>query len=117
MRDWHSLKERYLQDNISIRLGNLASNLARIKSRCQNSANGDLVASLLQESKLFIEWTAKDAEIEIAAELTELQVQLACWQYCWDRIWQDEEQRSTFAEQTNIWSAKVLNMSGLLAVN
>ncbi len=117
MRDWNTLKQRYLQDDISIRLGNLASNLARIKSRCQNSANGDLVASLLQESKLFIEWTAKDAEIEIAAELAELQVQLACWQYCWERIWQDEEQRSTFAEQTKIWSAKVLNMSGLLVVN
>ena len=68
MRDWNSLKERYLRDELPIRLGNLASNLARIKSRCQNVANGEIIESLLQESKLFIEWTAQDAEIEIAAE-------------------------------------------------
>jgi hypothetical protein len=117
MRDWNALKERYLRDELPIRLGNLASNLARIKSRCQNSANGELVESLLQESKLFIEWTAKDAEVEIAAELVELQVQLACWQYSWARIWEDAEQRKRVAQETKIWSEKVLNMSGLLAVN
>ncbi|SKB12918.1 conserved hypothetical protein [Planktothrix sp. PCC 11201] len=117
MRNWNVLKSRYLQDELPIRLGNLASNLARIKSRCQNSANGELVESLLQESKLFIEWTAKDAEVEIAAELVELQVQLACWQYSWVRIWDDAEQRMRMAEVAKIWSEKVLNMSGLLAVN
>ncbi len=117
MRDWNALKSRYLRDELPIRLGNLASNLARIKSRCQNSANGELVEGLLQESKLFIEWTAKDAEVEIAAELVELQVQLACWQYSWARIWEDAEQRMRVAEETKIWSEKVLSMSGLLAVN
>ena len=117
MRDWNALKERYLRDALPIRLGNLASNLARIKSRCQNPANGELVESLLQESKLFIEWTAKDAEVEIAAELVELQVQLACWQYSWVRIWDDAEQRMIVMEKSRIWSEKVLNMSGLLASN
>ena len=117
MKNWEALKKRYLQDEIPIRLGNLASNLARIKSRCQNSANGELVESLLQESKVFIEWTAKDTEMEIAAELVELQVQLACWQYCWETIWQDVEERIKVGEQSKIWSDKVLNMSGLLAVN
>jgi len=116
MRDWNALKSRYLRDELPIRLGNLASNLARIKSRCQNSANGELVENLLQESKIFIEWTANDAEVEIAAELVELQVQLACWQYRWTRIWEDAEQRMRVAEETKIWSEKVLNMSGLLAV-
>jgi len=117
MIDWDALKLRYLQDSLPVRLGNLASNLSRIKSRCQNQANRELVESLLQESKLFIEWTAKDAEVEIAAELVELQVQLACWQYSWAKIWDDAEQRTIVMEQASIWSAKVLNMSGLLAVN
>ena len=81
MREWYTLKERYLRDQLPIRLGNLASNLARIKSRCQNAANGELIENLQQESKLFIEGTAQDAEIEIAAELVQWQIQLACWQY------------------------------------
>lgn len=117
MRDWNAVKSRYLQCSLPIRLGNLASNLARIKSRCENTANRDLVESLLQESKAFIEWTAKDAEVEIAAELVELQIQLACWQYSWARIWEDVEERIKVSEQAMIWSDKVLNMSGLLALN
>lgn len=55
MRNWNGLKERYLKDELPTRSGNLASNLTRIKSRCQNVANRELVESLLQESKLFIE--------------------------------------------------------------
>jgi SNF2 family DNA or RNA helicase len=117
MRDWNVLKERYLRDELPIRLGNLASNLARIKSRSQNAANCELVESLLQESKLFIEWTAQDAELEIAAELVELQVQLARWQYRWVGIWENAEQRIQIAEQAHVWSERVLNLSGLLAVN
>jgi hypothetical protein len=117
MRDWNALKSRYLQDELPVRLGNLASNLARIKSRCQNAAHSELIESLLQESKLFIEWTAADTEIEIAAELVELQVQLACWQYSWAEIRSDIQQRMKVGEQVKIWSEKVLDMSGLLAAN
>ncbi len=93
MRVWYTLKERYLQGQLPISLGNLASNLARIKSPSQNAANGELIKNMLQESKLFIEWTARDAEIEIARELVELQIQLACWQYSWAGILEDAEQR------------------------
>lgn len=117
MRDWHRLKSRYLRDELSIRLGNLASNLARIKSRCQDPGNSEIIEGLLQESKLFIEWTVQDTEVEIAAELVELQIQLACWQYSWTRIWADAEERMKVAKAAKIWSEKVLNMSGLLAVN
>ena len=117
MRVWYTLKEHYLQGQLPISLENLASNLALIKSRSQNAANGKLIESLLQEIKLFIEWTAQNAEIEIAAELVESQIQLACWQYSWARIWEDAEQRMRVGEQARIWSEKVLNMSGLLAVN
>ena len=93
MRVWYTLNECYLQGQLPIRLGNLASNLAGIKSRSQNAANGELIKNRLQECKLFIEWTAQNAEIEIAAELVELQIKLACWQYSWARIWEDAQQR------------------------
>ena len=91
--------------------------MARIKSPSQNAANGEIIESLLQESKLFIEWTAQAAEREIAAELVEWQIQLACWQYSWARIWEDAQQRMRVGKQGRIWSGKVLNMSGLLVVS
>ncbi len=91
--------------------------MARIKSRCQNAANGEIIENLLPESKVFIEWTAQDAEIEIAAELVEWQSQLACWQYSWAGILEDAEQPMKVGEEGRVWWEKVLNMSGLLAVN
>ena len=117
MREGYSLNERYLRDQLPIGLGNLASNWTRIKSPSQNAANGQLIENLLQESNLFIEGTAQDPEIEIAAELVELQTQLACWQYSWARIWEDATPQMRVRGQARIWSVKVLNMSGLLAVN
>lgn len=91
--------------------------MAKIKSRSQNSANRDLVEGLLQESKYFIEWTAAETEIETAAELVEIQIQLAVWQYRWINIWENTEQRMAVAEQARVWSDRVLAMSGLLSEN
>ena len=115
MRNWIALKERYLRDKLPIRLGNLASNLARIKSQCQDVANRESGEMLLQESKYFIEWTAAEAEVETAAQLVELQIQLARWQYRWATIWDDSQQRMMVAQQASIWSERVLDMSGLLS--
>jgi len=60
-------------------------------------------------------WTAAEAELDTAAELVELQVQLARWQRNWARIWADPPQRQQVAEQSAAWSKRVLEMSGLLA--
>ena len=115
MKDWNSLKERYLRDNLPVRLGNLASNLARIKSRSLNEANYNLVEGLLSESKFFIEWTASDADVEVAAQLVELQVQLARWQYRMSQLWNDNHEREKISQASGIWSERVLSLSGLLA--
>lgn len=115
MKDRSSLKERYLRDRLPVRLGNLASNLARIKSRISNEANYALVDGLLRESKFFIEWTAGDADVEVAAQLVELQVQLARWQSRLGRVWADGDERRKISEASGVWSERVLGWSGLLA--
>jgi len=114
MKDWTAIRERYLKDDLPVRLGGLAANLSRIKSFAAHEASRDAVESLIDESKLFIEWTAAQAESQMAAELVALQIQLARWQCNWARIWADPAQRSQIAEQSNLWSKRVLNMSGLL---
>ena len=115
MRDWTAIRQRYLRDDVPIRLGGLAANLSRIKSFAVHEAGREAVESLIDESKFFIEWTAAQAESQTAAELVELQVLLARWQHNWSRIWADPAQRSQIAEQSSIWSNRVLNMSGLLS--
>lgn len=115
MRDWTAIRERYLRDELPVRLGGLAANLARVSSFSRNPVNREVVNSLLDESKLFIEWTAGEAEVDAAAQLVELQVQLALWQLDWDRIWADPGQRAQVAEQSRVWSGRILDLSGLLS--
>jgi hypothetical protein len=115
MKDWTVKRERYLREDLSHRLGELATNLARIASFCGNDLNNEAVFSLIEESKFFIEWTAIAAGIDQAAELVELQVQLARWQLSWASIWVDGGKRRMVAEQTKVWSDRVLAMSGLLS--
>ena len=102
-----------MQDELPTRLGGLAANLARrIKSFSGNVANIDLVKSLIEESKFFIEWTASNAEIETAAKLVEIQIQLATWQWSWESIWVDENKRAFVAEQSQSWSNSVSEIVG-----
>ena len=114
MRDRAAIRERYLRDALPVRLGGLAANLARIKSFSDHPDHRDVVESLLDESKFFIEWTALDAGLELQAELVELQLQLARWQRAWTHIWADPAQRATVAEEAGTWSERLLELSGLL---
>jgi len=109
-----TLRERYLQDAVPTRLGGLAANLSRIKSFANHEANRQAIASLLDESKFFIEWTAAETRVEAAAELVELQIQLARWGRNWASIGADVTRRQQVAEQAAQWSRRVLELSGLL---
>jgi hypothetical protein len=114
MKDWTQIRERYLRDDLPVRLGGLAANLSRIKSFSANEASCEVVESLIDESKMFIEWTAAQAEINTAEKLVEIQIQLALWQLQWLKIWPDASKRAKVAEEASLWSKQVLEMSGLL---
>jgi hypothetical protein len=114
MKDWNAIQKRYLRDELPTRLGGIAANLSRVKSFAARDSNREAVASLLEESKFFIELTAREADIDTAGELVELQVQLSLWQQAWDDIWQDSAQRQQLASTSDKWSQRVLELSGLL---
>ena len=114
MKDYIKLQERYARFEVPVRLGNLASNLARIANFSSLVDNPDIVVGVLDESKYFIEWTAGETEIETAAQLAELLRQLARWQLNWRQIWDDPAQRAQVAQESRAWSERVLQMSGLL---
>lgn len=114
MKDWKAIRERYLRDGLPVRLGGLAANLARVKSFSNHPGHRDVVESLLEESKFFIEWTAPDAGLELKGELVELQIQLAIWQLNWSNIWTNLARRGAVAEEAGLWSNRLLKISGLL---
>jgi hypothetical protein len=114
MNNLATIRDRYQKDDLPTRLGGLAANLARVSSFSKNSANNDAVYGLLEESKYFIEWSAAEAETDVAVQLIELQVQLARWQCNWTSIWSDAARREDFIRQVRRWSDRILEASGVL---
>ena len=107
-------KERYLRDPLPVRLGNLASNLARIKSTMAKPELGEAAERVIRESKHLVEWAGKDAELQLQVEMVDLQRRLARWQFKWPEIWNDPEKRTNVAAEAGVWSQKILERSGLL---
>jgi hypothetical protein len=115
MTDWTKKQQRFLQYNIPTRLGHLATNLARTKSFCDDVTPQDVIASLLKESLYFIEWTAPHMDIDQAAELVELGRTLTRWLFNWEKIRSDATTLTQVQAEIDLWSQRVLDMSGLLS--
>lgn len=114
MRDWEAYRERLVSDVVPIRLGGIAANLARIHSASKSDEHLEVVRHMLDDSEYLIEWTAGEADVGVAGELVEIQIQLALWHYQWQTIWNDIKRRRAVAEQAGEWANRVLDLSGLL---
>ena len=113
MRDKEKLRERFLRDPLPRRLGGLAATLGRVSSVARNSSDPANVVRLLEEAKYMIEWTAADAEPEIAAELVSMQTLVNLWLRVWDSTSQHKQQRVLLSVQAKQWSDRALDFSGL----
>jgi hypothetical protein len=108
------LRQRFLRDPLPVRLGGLSATLARISSSAREAESPEIVLDLLDEARHLIEWTAADAEPEIAVELVQTQRLLTCWQKTWVNASADRRQRILLSLQAKDWSDKALQSSGLL---
>ena len=106
--------ERYLRDPAAIQIGGIAANLSRIGAWASDPRNDRAVADMLYETKLFIEWAAPVAPVELAASMVRLQVSLATWQARWSSQLLDVALRDLLAQFARNWSDKLLKNSGLL---
>jgi len=108
------LRQRFMSDPLDRRLGGLAATLGRLSSSARDSNSPTAVSDLLDEAKHLIEWTAADAESELAAELVQIQRLLTLWQKSWDGAYEAKPQRILLATQAKEWSDKTLRSSGLI---
>jgi hypothetical protein len=106
-------KARFQNEDIPHRLGHIASNLARVRSFF-DSAFKKGIEVVIDETEWFIEWTAAEIEPEQAEELVNIQVQLVRWQLNLDNILLDKTCGEGVVITAEIYSQKVLDMSGLI---
>lgn len=108
------IRERFLRDPLPQRLGGLAATFGRISSVARKSSDPENVTRLLEEAKYLIEWTAADAEPEVAAELVTIQTLVSLWLKSWEKTNQTKEQRTLLSFQAKLWSDRAMDFSGLL---
>jgi hypothetical protein len=108
VRNIETIKTRYLQDDLRVRLGGIAANLVRIASFSSNPANREAVHSILEESEFFIEWTAPEAPLNVQALLIELQIQLALWYREWPWVYSNPQKREKLSQLARTWSENIL---------
>lgn len=106
MQNLAEIKKRFLKNNSSVRLGCIASNLARVDSFSKMPNNHKVIADLIEESKFFIEWATPEADAKIQPELVETQIKLA--------LWQQLKNRRKISQEAGKIANKILRLSGLL---
>ena len=106
MRDLKRMRERYLRDEMPLRMGNMASSLMRLSEWVQNRHKDEAIIDLMREIAWFMEWTGDLA----SAELADMQREICRWR----RIWPVEQARQILALRALQMSNRILEWSGLL---
>lgn len=114
MPNREKMRERFLRDPLPRRLGGLAATFGRVSSVARKSSDPSNVTRLLEEAKYFIEWTAADAEPEVAAELVSMQTLVNLWLKVWGKTSENKEQRTLLSVQAKVWADRAMDLSGLL---
>jgi hypothetical protein len=106
MRDLKRMRQRFIQDGISVSLGNLASNLLRLNKWILMRHNDQAIIDLMREIAWFMEWSGDMASVEIA----DMQREICRWR----RVWPVEQVRHILALRALQMSNRILEWSGLL---
>ena len=114
MNNWTAEELAFRCERLSIRLERLAQNFLQISSLSLDIANAEAVLSIIRESKVFLELTAIDLEVDRAFELAQIQRQLSQWHIRWVETWADDAGRLEISDLAQIWANRVREVAGVL---
>ena len=106
MKDLKRMRERFIRDESSVRMGNLASNLLRLSKWIQTGHNDESIIDLMRQIAWLMEWTGDLA----SAELADMQREICRWR----RVWPVEQARHILTLRAFQMSNRILERSGLL---
>jgi hypothetical protein len=106
--DRDKLRERYLQDEWPIQIGNLASTPSRLSSRVEDARYDRVVADLLHEGALRMEWCASTVPIVVATNIAVMPRELVLWR----RMLPNDPARPLFAFRARQMADHLLEAGG-----
>ena len=115
MKDIGYLKERYLQDPLKTRIGNLASDFSRLEWLCTHPKESAGCEELFRQMKYFTEWIAEDkTPLDLQETMADIQIRVAMWERVWPRLGKESAFRNAVAREAHAWSNKLLKFFLLL---
>jgi hypothetical protein len=114
MNNWTVEQVTFRCERLSVRMERLAQNFLRIGTLSLEGMDGETVLEILRESKVFIELTAIDLDIDSAFELAQIQRQLSRWHLHWLEIWASDTHRIEISTLAPIWANRMLEMAEIL---
>ncbi len=109
MKDLKRMRERFIREEGSVRMGNLASDLLRLSKWIQKGHNDGAIVDLMRRIAWLMEWSGDLA----SADLADMQREICRWR----RVWPLDQARHILGLRTSQMSNRILEKSGLLKQN
>jgi hypothetical protein len=77
--------------------------------------NREAVLAIIRESKVFIELTAIDLDIDSAFELAQIQRKLSQWHINWLETWASDASRNEISALSKVWVDRLREMLEVFA--
>lgn len=117
MKNLAEIQERFLREDSKMRMGHLASDLARLASLLRMKTKQETIKGVMAEAKFFSEWAAQGMELEIQMLLSEIQSFLAQTELKWESLSNDAGWKEEVTRCLRGWSDVLLQKAGLVDSN
>jgi ferredoxin-fold anticodon binding domain-containing protein len=113
MNNWTSSEIEFRCERLSVRMERLVRNFLQIESLSLDEVNEEVVLAIVRESKVFLELTAIDLDVDRAFELAQIQRQLSRWHIHWLEIWTNDANRLEISTLSSDWAKRIREMAGV----
>jgi hypothetical protein len=115
MNNLSDLEMTFRCDRLSVRMERLIDNFQRMEALSSDGANAETVLTIVRETKVFLELTALDLDVNRAFELAQIQRQLSRWHIHWLEVWTNDASRLEISTLANTWAQQLREIAIVLA--
>jgi hypothetical protein len=113
MNNWTIAETTFRCDRLSVRMERLAQNFLIMGAMSLDGIEPETVLEIVRESKVFIELTAIDLDVDSAFELAQIQRQLSQWHVHWLETWTSNASRIEISTLSQAWASRIREMAGI----
>jgi hypothetical protein len=113
MNNWSVEEIAFRCQRLSVRMERLAQNFLRMGSLTEDGFEAEVVLDIVRESKVFLELTAIDLDVDSAFELAQIQRQLSRWHVNWLETWASNSSRIEISNLSLAWANRIREMAGI----